>query len=180
MNAGDFLDRIRDDNETALSRLGSSKALYALTDGEMEGDAVLTAAADGAHAAAETLEDWADESAADAFTSERVVASAHGLASSYAREGALKYLDDISTFVDTPRAVYERTEEGITKYVEWGTDDAAVRVDGVGDTTVLPGGGKERVRDVFETLTDRGVNTRKERDEIDSDTLDALEDLGYV
>ena len=67
MNAGDFLDRIRDDNETALSRLGSSKALYALTDGEMEGDAVLTAAADGAHAAAETLEEWADESAADAF-----------------------------------------------------------------------------------------------------------------
>lgn len=67
MNAGDFLDRIRDDNETALSRLGSSKALYALTSGEMEGDAVLTAAADGAHAAAETLEEWADESAADAF-----------------------------------------------------------------------------------------------------------------
>jgi hypothetical protein len=67
MNAGNFLDRIRDDNETALSRLGSSKALYALTDGEMEGDAVLTAAADGAHAAAETLEEWADESAADAF-----------------------------------------------------------------------------------------------------------------
>jgi hypothetical protein len=67
MNAGDFLDRIRDDNETALSRLGSSKALYALTDGEMEGDAVLTAAADGAHAAAETLEEWVDESAADAF-----------------------------------------------------------------------------------------------------------------
>ncbi|NHN46228.1 rubrerythrin family protein [Halostella sp. JP-L12] len=75
MNADDFLDRIRDENETALSRLGSSKALYALTDGEMEADAVLTAAADGAHAAAETFEEWAGESDIDGF--DEVAAAEH-------------------------------------------------------------------------------------------------------
>jgi hypothetical protein len=75
MTADDFLDQVRDDNETALSRLGSSKALYALTDGEMEGDAVLDAAATTALAAAETYEEWADETDvglfADAAETER-------------------------------------------------------------------------------------------------------------
>ncbi|QIB76332.1 transcription antitermination protein [Halogeometricum borinquense] len=59
MNGDDLVDRIRDDHETAFSRLGSSKALYALTGGEMEADAVRAAAADDQHAAADVLEDWA-------------------------------------------------------------------------------------------------------------------------
>ncbi|WP_121820772.1 rubrerythrin family protein [Halostella salina] len=75
MTADDFLDALRDDNETALSRLGSSKSLYAATGGEMNADAVLEAAADDAHAAAETYETWADESDhavfADAAEAER-------------------------------------------------------------------------------------------------------------
>jgi hypothetical protein len=67
MTASDLLDDVRDDNETALSRLGSSKALYAITGGEMEGDAVLTAAADRTHAASETFAAWvAEESDEDA------------------------------------------------------------------------------------------------------------------
>ena len=67
MSADDFLDSLRDENETALSRLGSSKSLYALTDGEMNADAVLEAAADDAHAAAETYEAWADEADSELF-----------------------------------------------------------------------------------------------------------------
>lgn len=58
---------VRDDNETALSRLGSSKALYAATGGEMNADEVLRAAADAEHTAANTFADWADtESNTDA------------------------------------------------------------------------------------------------------------------
>jgi hypothetical protein len=67
MNASELHDAVREGNETALSRLGSSKSLYAATGGEMEADAVLEAAADAEHAAAETFEKWADsEGDADA------------------------------------------------------------------------------------------------------------------
>jgi len=67
MNPDEFLDAVRDDNETALSRLGSSKSLYAATGGEMDADHVLRAAADAEYAAARTFESWAEsEDAADA------------------------------------------------------------------------------------------------------------------
>ncbi|WP_134668555.1 rubrerythrin family protein [Halorussus marinus] len=61
MNPDEFLDAVRDDNETALSRLGSSKALYAETAGEMDAEEVFGAAADAEHAAAETFGGWADD-----------------------------------------------------------------------------------------------------------------------
>jgi hypothetical protein len=51
---------VREDNRTELSRLGSSKSLYADTEGEMEPGAVLAAAADAAHHAAVTFEGWAE------------------------------------------------------------------------------------------------------------------------
>lgn len=65
-----FLDDVREANRTALSRLGSSKALYADTKGEMEADAVLAAAATAERAAHDTYADWADSedgAVADAF-----------------------------------------------------------------------------------------------------------------
>ncbi|WP_255151568.1 rubrerythrin family protein [Halorarius halobius] len=71
MTPEEFLDAVRADAKTELSRLGSSKSLYADTMGEMETDAVLAAAADAEHAAAETFAAWAadadDEAAAEAF-----------------------------------------------------------------------------------------------------------------
>jgi len=60
MNASELHESVREDNDTALSRLGSSKSLYAATGGEMEADAVLEAAADAEHAAAATFRAWAD------------------------------------------------------------------------------------------------------------------------
>lgn len=72
MNPDEFLDAVREENETALSRLGSSKSLYAETGGEMEPETVFRAAAEAEHAAAETFQQWADdedvaESVRDAF-----------------------------------------------------------------------------------------------------------------
>jgi len=58
MDAPDVLRQIKETNKTELSRLGSSKSLYADTEGEMEPDAVLTATADAAYHAAETLDGW--------------------------------------------------------------------------------------------------------------------------
>jgi len=66
MNPEQLLEEVRGANKTALSRLGSSKALYADTMGEMEGKEVLTAAATAEHHAAETYETWAETSEGDA------------------------------------------------------------------------------------------------------------------
>ncbi|GGL69630.1 rubrerythrin family protein [Halocalculus aciditolerans] len=59
MDASEFTEHVREANETALSRLGSSKSLYAATGGEMDTEDVLHAAADAERAAAETFEQWA-------------------------------------------------------------------------------------------------------------------------
>ncbi|MFB6206321.1 MAG: rubrerythrin family protein [Haloglomus sp.] len=66
MTPEDFVPAVREANKTELSRLGSSKALYALTAGEMEPDAVLTAMADDHAAAAETYDGWARSESGDA------------------------------------------------------------------------------------------------------------------
>jgi len=65
MTQEEFIEAVRDDNATALSRLGSSKSLYADTAGEMEAEEVLTAAATAEHHAAETYESWADDADGD-------------------------------------------------------------------------------------------------------------------
>jgi len=55
----DFIDSVQTENKTALSRLGSSKALYAETEGNIEAETVLRAAAVAEDAARETFETWA-------------------------------------------------------------------------------------------------------------------------
>ncbi|WP_324663691.1 rubrerythrin family protein [Haloarcula sediminis] len=71
MTADDLIDAVRDDQQTELSRLGSSKTLYADTRGEMEPDAIHAAAAAREAAAVDTFGAWADDesddSAADLF-----------------------------------------------------------------------------------------------------------------
>jgi hypothetical protein len=66
MDGTTLVDTLTDDLETQLSRLGSSKWLYALTDGEMTGVAVRAAVAADAAAAVETFESW-DDDAVDAL-----------------------------------------------------------------------------------------------------------------
>jgi hypothetical protein len=63
MDGTTLVETLRDDLETELSRLGSSKWLYALTDGEMTGETVRSAAATDAAAAAERFGAWADDDA---------------------------------------------------------------------------------------------------------------------
>jgi hypothetical protein len=61
MDGDTFVDEVSEARKTELSRLGSSKSLYADTEGEMEPDAVLSAIADSTHHAAALLADWADD-----------------------------------------------------------------------------------------------------------------------
>ncbi len=65
MTASDFVDDVREANQTALSRLGSSKALYAETDGDLETEQVFRAAAIAEDAAGETFTTWANNEADD-------------------------------------------------------------------------------------------------------------------
>ncbi len=60
-SATDLQTRLEEENRTALSRLGSSKSLYAATDGEIVTESVLQAAADAEYAAWQTLAAWADD-----------------------------------------------------------------------------------------------------------------------
>lgn len=60
MDSEEFIEVVRAGNETELSRLGSSKSLFADTGGEMNAGDVLTAAATAEHHAAETYGEWAD------------------------------------------------------------------------------------------------------------------------
>ncbi|SEH59756.1 hypothetical protein SAMN05192561_1118 [Halopenitus malekzadehii] len=73
MAPDDVLETVQSDLATELSRLGSSKALYAATEGELEADRVLEAAAVAELAAAETFAAWAadepDEDAREVFES---------------------------------------------------------------------------------------------------------------
>jgi len=66
MDTEDLIETIRDEERTPLSRLGSSKSLYALTEGEMADDEVRVAVADVAHHAAETFDRWDLDLGADA------------------------------------------------------------------------------------------------------------------
>jgi hypothetical protein len=64
MNGDDLIDAVRDEQQTELSRLGSSKALYADTRGELEPETVRAAAAAREATASETFGAWADGSGA--------------------------------------------------------------------------------------------------------------------
>ena len=93
MNGDDLATTLRDDHETEFSRLGSSKAMYALTGGDMDGDAVRAAAATDALGFAAVLEGWDDADAAGTLYTDLADA---------AREHAAAVADD-PTLDDRPR-----------------------------------------------------------------------------
>ena len=65
MTPEEFAETVRTENETALSRLGSSKALYADTEGAMDANEVLRAATTAEFHARETFAQWADSETHD-------------------------------------------------------------------------------------------------------------------
>lgn len=67
MEGSDVIDTIEEEFETELSRLGSSKALYAISRGEMDTDVVLGVLSARAVETASILEEWStDEEAGEA------------------------------------------------------------------------------------------------------------------
>ncbi|WP_408959880.1 rubrerythrin family protein [Natrinema sp. 74] len=64
-DADTFVETVQEENQTALSRLGSSKSLYADTGGDIDTEPVLEATADAEYAAWQTFLTWADDEADD-------------------------------------------------------------------------------------------------------------------
>jgi len=97
MDGTTLVDTLTDDLETQLSRLGSSKWLYALTGGDMTGEAVRAAAAADAAAAAETFASWdADpfDALATSAADRRDAVDADAAPADRHADGALAALDD--------------------------------------------------------------------------------------
>lgn len=103
MTGATLLDTLEEEYETELSRLGSSKALYALTGGEMETEAVRAGLADRSAAAADTVDGWTDGDHAEVFQAvaemarehaERIAGTAATIDESTPIEATLRGLDD--------------------------------------------------------------------------------------
>jgi len=120
MDPQEFVETVRDENKTALSRLGSSKALYADTEGEMETDAVVAAAYGRAVHAADTLESWADDEVdtdtADLFAETAATERDH--AETIAAEGSDPAAGDPPAVQARLREV-EGTVERLGAFVGW-------------------------------------------------------------
>lgn len=169
MDQQDLLASIRDDNETALSRLGSSKALYAATGGELVAGQVLRAAADDAAGAADAFTRWADDEP-DGDDAETFAAAAERADDQ--RDTALAELDEYDPDTGGPVAEHLRDVEGTAAragaLVGWSvvSDETLGQVVGffVGDA------------DPQTAQTFRGV--REETGAVQADALDIVADLG--
>ncbi|WP_435179825.1 rubrerythrin family protein [Halorussus sp. AFM4] len=84
MDADAFPDEVEAAKATELDRLGSQQALVALTDADLDAEAVLRAAAQSEHIARETFRQWAD-SEADSDAAEAFAALADREADHYER-----------------------------------------------------------------------------------------------
>jgi len=117
MDAAELRDELESEYETELSRLGSSKSMYAATEGEMDADAVLSAMADRAHAAAETFDAWT------AATADTVLADAYGSLAADQHDQAGRIVDaGGGRALGRPTALQEHLQE---------RDDAVERAGGL-------------------------------------------------
>ena len=112
MNGAALLDELREEYETELSRLGSSKAIYAVTGGEMTGDAVLEAAATEAATAERVFDGLADDE-----TDDDAAALFETIAADAADHREATGVDDEEIDLDDDRADYE-TLAGLTSTPE--------------------------------------------------------------
>ncbi len=82
MSESDVADRVESSVQTELSRLGSSKSLYAATAGDLDDESVLAAFHDGLVHAADRLGDWDadDPSGPWSDAADRLVAAAETIA----------------------------------------------------------------------------------------------------
>ncbi len=112
MDASDVRTNLEAEYETELSRLGSSKAVYALTEGEMEAAVVIGRLADRAHTAAETFDEWA------ADTPDTVLSDIFGAVGELQREHASELADARNGTVSESVTAFESSLRDLVTPVE--------------------------------------------------------------
>lgn len=118
----------------------------------------------------------------DAFTPDGpVVATAEGLDEPL-QERASEYLDDLSAYTATARAVFDATDDGgVEKSITWRERAATVRVPNHEVSYKQSETDDGRVAEVFDTFENAGVRVDGAGVEgMDDSTYQRLEDLGYV
>ena len=120
MNIEAIIDHLETVYETELARLGSSKAMYAVTDGAMETEAVLRTMAGRAVAGAVTFEGWAadmDGSLADGF--ERVADALREHADSMVAHAGAFEPSDTPTALEEHLRSLEDAADRLAGFVAW-------------------------------------------------------------
>lgn len=120
MNIEAIIEHLETAYETELARLGSSKAMYAVTDGEMETDAVLRTMADRAIAGAVTFETWAEDMEGErAIGLERVADRLREHADSMAAHGGGFEPSDAPTALEDRLRSLEGAADRLAGFVAW-------------------------------------------------------------
>ncbi len=109
-----------------------------------------------------------------------VVATVHGL-DEPVQERASRYCDDLDPFVHTGRVVYERVDDEVRKYVDWNGETATITVRDAQVSYVSAPDDGGRVAEVFDGIEPADVREGGSGfDELDAETTEHLEDLGYA
>ncbi len=165
MDGQTFLDDLRDEHETELSRLGSSKAVYALTGGEMDGEAVREGTARELHTVASVLEEWAEAADGDVATLFSEVAT---------------FTADTANTLDEASAPPQDTEvTNITAEALEGLDEEPARIAGLAAALLVVGKLSEQLVGYFVGDADRAgaQEFREIRDQLQTSRDDAAEQL---
>jgi arylsulfatase len=109
-----------------------------------------------------------------------VVATAHGL-DDPVQERARKYVDDLTPYTATARAVFEGAGEDVSKYVTWRDEERTIRVRDAQTAWVESRDDAGKVDAAFGGVADAGVKGAGESaDELSAASRQQLEDLGYM
>ena len=106
MNGRDFVEGIRDDEATALARLGSDKYLLAVTDADLTTEGVMRTVAAAAASGRETFAAWADEER-DAAAATFAAAETFAAAAETERDHYERVVADLDGDVAPAGAVHE-------------------------------------------------------------------------
>lgn len=151
MDPDAFLDALEAGHETELSRLGSSKALYAVTGGEMSTGTVLAAMTERASAAAEAFDSWVTDTEHDGAV------STLGEAAEDQRAAAARLEAPTETEVPAPGPLFDhlRGLDGLVDrasgFVAWVLVADATRAQAVG---FFVGSADAETADTFRELRD--------------------------
>ena len=167
MTASDFVDSVSETNQTALSRLGSSKLLYAETEGNLDPEHVLRAAATAEDAASRTFKTWSDDEASD---------DAADLFASVADE-EVAHFETVADELDDPPQAADSDVPAIQSVLR-GFDETVERAGGLVGRSLVAKKSKEQYTGYFTGEADPQTASvfRGLGDDVD-DQIDAAADL---